>query len=82
MNRKIISLLLVLCMILSSVAVGSFVTNAAADDAETVSAASGDQGAQSKIQGSAVLHCFDWSYNSIKSNLKAIADAGYNAVQT
>ena len=39
MNRKIISLLLVLCMILSSVAVGSFVTNAAADDAETVSAA-------------------------------------------
>ena len=82
MNRKIISLVLVLCMILSSVAVGSFVTNAAADDAETVSAASGDQGAQSKIQGSAVLHCFDWSYNSIKSNLKVIADAGYTAVQT
>ena len=82
MNKKIISVTLVLCMLLSSIAVGGFVTNAASDEAETVSAASGSQGAQSKVQGAAVLHCFDWSYNNIKANLKAIADAGYTAVQT
>ena len=82
LNKKIISVTLVLCMLLSSIAVGGFVTNAASDEAETVSAASGSQGAQSKVQGAAVLHCFDWSYNNIKANLKAIADAGYTAVQT
>ena len=32
-------------MLLSSIAVGGFVTNAASDEAETVSAASGSQGA-------------------------------------
>ncbi len=45
LNRKIISITLVLCMLLSSIAVGGVVTNAASDEAETVSAASGSQGA-------------------------------------
>ena len=38
--------------------------------------------AQDTIQGSAVLHCFDWSYNNIKAKLPEIAAAGYTAVQT
>lgn len=38
--------------------------------------------AQDTISGSAVLHCFDWSYNSIKDALPDIAAAGYTAVQT
>lgn len=42
----------------------------------------GSQSAQDTIQGSAVLHCFNWSYNSIKNNLADIAAAGYTAVQT
>ena len=38
--------------------------------------------AQNQIQGSAILHCFCWSYNNIKAKLPEIAQAGYTAVQT
>ena len=38
--------------------------------------------AQATVQGSNILHCFNWSYNQIKSNLADIAKAGYTAVQT
>lgn len=80
MSKKIISTVLALCMLISCVAVGSFVSNAVTvKDSSSVSAS---QDAQSTIQGSAVLHCFNWSYNTIKSNLPAIAAAGYTAVQT
>ena len=79
MSKKIISVILVLCMMVSCVAVGTFASNAVTVNEETVSAGAG---VQSSIQGSAVLHCFDWSYNSIKGNLQAIKDAGYTAVQT
>ena len=40
------------------------------------------QYAQAQIQGSAILHCFCWSYNNIKAKLPEIAAAGYTAVQT
>ena len=38
--------------------------------------------AQETVQGSAILHCFNWSYNEIKAALPDIAAAGYTAVQT
>ena len=38
--------------------------------------------AQETVQGSAILHCFNWSFEEIKSNLPEIAAAGYTAVQT
>ena len=54
MNKKIISFALVICLLISSFAVGSFAVNAANDaDSEPVEAA-GSQAAQSKIQGAAV----------------------------
>ena len=34
------------------------------------------------MEGSAILHCFNWSYNSIREALPDIAAAGYTAVQT
>ena len=37
---------------------------------------------QEIVQGGAILHCFDWSYNEIRANLQDIKDAGYVAVQT
>ena len=61
-------------------ALGCFVTAHAVDTAKTPTSKS--TGPQSQIQGSAILHCFNWSYNSIKNNLDAIKDAGYTAVQT
>ena len=37
---------------------------------------------QETVQGSAILHCFDWSFNQISNHLSEIAAAGYTAVQT
>ena len=34
------------------------------------------------MQGGAILHCFNWTYNEIRANLADIAAAGYVAVQT
>lgn len=78
--KKIIGLILVLCMLLSVFAVGSYSTSAV--ETKATPASSGSTEPQKKIQGAAILHCFDWSYTSIKNNLKAIKDAGYTAVQT
>ena len=80
MNKKITSLVLVLCLIISAFTFGNISAVAVETDKQTTSA--GTTGAQKTIQGSAILHCFDWSYNSIKNNLQAIANAGYTAVQT
>ena len=82
MNRKIISVILVICLLVSSIAVGSFAVTAANGDDDSALAAAGSQAPQDKIQGAAILHCFNWSYNNIKSNLSAIKAAGYPAVQT
>ena len=82
MNRKVISVILVLCLLVSSIAVGSFAVTAANEDSDSALAAAGSQAPQDKVQGAAILHCFNWSYNNIKSNLSAIKAAGYTAVQT
>jgi len=34
-----------------------------------------------KTQDGAILHAWNWSFNTIKANLQAIADAGYSSVQ-
>lgn len=73
-TKKLTSVVLALCMLLSVASVG-VVTASAEDTAyETY--------AQASIRGSNILHCFNWSYNQIKANLSEIAKAGYTAVQT
>ena len=72
LTRKLTSIGLALCLTASAAAVGSVSAGAATDS----------QLAQDTVEGSAILHCFDWSYNNIKANLAAIAAAGYTAVQT
>ena len=71
-SQKITGLLLALCMLVSIVAVG--IVPATAADYTTY--------AQETVQGSNMLHCFNWSYNNIKAKLPEIAAAGYTAVQT
>lgn len=34
------------------------------------------------VEGGLILHCWCWSFNSIKENIPKIAEAGYSAVQT
>ncbi len=76
MKRKAISITLALCLLISTFAVG-VITPASAS-----TGSSDSQYAQDTVSGSAVLHCFNWSYNNIKANLSAIREAGYTAVQT
>ncbi len=88
MGKKLTSLVLVLCMIVSCVAVGSFAAAAASTNDNSVSASvdsgsvEANYGLASKIEDGNILHCFDWTYNDIKAELKNIAEAGFTAVQT
>ena len=77
MKNRIVSIFLSLCLLTSVLSVGIIQTAAADAGTATV-----EQLAQETVQGSAILHCFNWSYNSIKANLPDIAAAGYTAVQT
>ena len=80
--KRILSIALVLCLMVSCVFAVNFTsveTSAAQVEQAELSASTGPQ---SQIQGAVILHCFNWSYNSIKNNLQAIKDAGYTAVQT
>ena len=76
MKQRFISIILALCLTVSMACVG--IVPAAADTAESTY----ETYAQSTVDGSAILHCFDWSYNNIKAALPDIAKAGYTAVQT
>ena len=68
--KKGISVLLALCMLVMLLP--------AAVTADTTV----ETYAQETVQGGAILHCFNWSYNAIKAALPDIAAAGYTAVQT
>ena len=47
-----------------------------------VAASTGDYGLMDNIQGSSILHCWNWSYKTIEENMEIIAECGYTAVQT
>lgn len=72
-NRKLLSGLLALLMVLSLLPV-VFAPKTAVAEAAAID--------QEIVQGGAILHCFDWSYNEIKAHLSEIKAAGYVAVQT
>ncbi|HBM98146.1 MAG TPA: hypothetical protein DD413_01840, partial [Ruminococcus sp.] len=76
--KKIVSLAIAATMMTSSLAF-AVSANAAETSAEAVAA---DASLQKNVQDGVILHAFNWSYNSIKNNLPAIAAAGYSTVQT
>lgn len=41
-----------------------------------------DYGLAERVQDGAILHAWCWSFNTIKQNLKDIAEAGFTTVQT
>ena len=72
-----------LCGVLSAtLAVSCLSMGVYAEETAEPEASAPSQYAQETVQGSAVLHCFNWSYNTIRENLADIAAAGYTAVQT
>lgn len=41
-----------------------------------------EQGLADNISDGAILHCWCWSFNTIKDNMKDIAEAGFSTIQT
>ena len=72
--RKLTSAVLAVTMV-SSVSATALSVNAAA-------APSTDYNLCDNVQDGVILHAFNWSYDSIRENLAAIAAAGYTTVQT
>ncbi len=80
MTKRLTSVFLSLCLAFSGLAISAATASAApVKSGEAVSKAGDTLG---KVQGGAVLHCFNWSYQTIIDNLPDIAAAGYSAVQT
>lgn len=79
--KKVVSLFIAAAMLTSSFAFTASVSAAETTDA-SASAVSSDSAIQSEVKDGVILHAFNWSYNSIKENLPAIAAAGYTTVQT
>ncbi len=73
MKRKLLALLLALVMVLSLLP-AALVPDTAVAETGPID--------QTIVEGGAILHCFDWSYNEIKAALPDIAAAGYVAIQT
>lgn len=88
MSKKLTSIVLVLCMIVSCVAVGSFATAAVSTKENSVSASvdsgsvAANYGLASKVEDGNILHCFNWKLSDITAALPKIAEAGFTSVQT
>ncbi len=77
--KKIASLVVASALLTSSFAAITSVNAAEVDSAQVASA---DSTLRDKVADGVMLHAFNWSYNTIKENLPAIAAAGYTTVQT
>ncbi|MCH5202177.1 MAG: starch-binding protein [Oscillospiraceae bacterium] len=86
LNKKIISLLLVIAVILTatSIPVVSAVTKNLEDSSASVETqvSANSYGLADDVQQGQILQCWNWSYNGIKNNMKKIAEQGFTAVQT
>ena len=88
MNKKIISVVLLVCMMFSVITGSAFFVNAAdtsaADTAAVEDSASvgASYGLATKVEDGNILHCFNWTLNQIKEELPNIAQAGFTSVQT
>ena len=81
--KKILSAILVLCMVVS---VFSAFSASAADTADATNANETtqdmtDYGLMDNIQDGNILHCFCWKHTDIQEMLPEIAEAGFSAVQ-
>lgn len=79
-TKKIASLVVASALLTSSFAAITSVNAAEVDS--SAQTASADSTLRDKVGDGVMLHAFNWSYNTIKENLPAIAAAGYTTVQT
>jgi len=80
--KKTISLLMILCMIITC-AMSAGYTASAQDIGYAEAAAAGDDyGLGETCKDGNILHCFNWTLSQIKQELPNIAQAGFTSVQT
>ena len=88
MSKKIMSVILALCMTLSCLTAAGFVAEARTTENAEVSAQAAsvetgaDYGLVDDVQDGQILQCWNWSYNGIKANMQKIAEQGFSAIQT
>lgn len=92
MQRKLLTIITVFALVITSLAGQSnisFASTAANKTAYTIqlngnssSSQTNDVGPADKMADGAILHAWCWSFNTIKNNMKDIAEAGYTSVQT
>ena len=78
--KKIASLIMAAAVMATSLVSAGSVSAAEKDLAHQ--SAPVDPSTQAEVGDGVILHAFNWSYNTIKENLPAIAAAGYSTVQT
>ncbi|MGN1138406.1 MAG: alpha-amylase family glycosyl hydrolase, partial [Ruminococcus sp.] len=76
---KVLSLLVTLCLLVGCTAMANAVT---VDKESTGETEVSTLNLQENTQDGVILHAFCWSYDTIKDNLSAIAEAGYSTIQT
>lgn len=77
-GRAVLSILLALTFVFSSFMCMTFVAQAEDSEPSPIN----EYGKVENIEGGNILHCWCWSFENIRKNMKTIADAGYSAVQT
>ncbi len=86
-KRRVLAVGMSMAMAVSILPTGSLTESKAAvtEEEVVVDATQNDAGnyeLQSDIQGSNILHCWNWSYATIEAHLPLIAECGYTAIQT
>lgn len=78
---RILALVMVLAMILTGLPATGIPTGAITAEAAATSAAE-QNNLTENIQDGTILHCWCWSFDTIKNNMADIAAAGFSTIQT
>ena len=89
MISRILAVVIMLTMVIGDFAGKMMPVNASTEISSTsyqaatsTMAASNDYGLAENMQDGAILHAWCWSFDTIKANMKDIAEAGYTSIQT
>ena len=74
MIKRLLSIALSICVMLSFVVIGDY------SSIEAQAATS--YGLAENVQDGQILQCFNWSFTNIKNNMAKIAEQGFSAIQT
>ncbi|MDD6848567.1 MAG: alpha-amylase family glycosyl hydrolase [Oscillospiraceae bacterium] len=84
-NKRLTSIVLCLILVagtLTGMAMPNTATKVNAVSTDMAQTSANQYGLLDQVEGGLILHCWCWSFNTIKANLEKIAEAGYTAVQT